>query len=184
MARERISLCATGLAMLLACTRTSAAQTVLDPKTGLTVTPPPSYQATNSPARGRYSAVIDVKRSGERDTGCKVAFQPMPQNFTQAQMNQMVDAPERRAVIENTLGMLYQVLSVETFEHAGVRGSAATASFKQLPGLPSQSAEMINLFYLLETPAGRTLTVCLSDKNTFEQRKPEFEAVMRSLKLP
>jgi hypothetical protein len=183
MAGERTLLSLAGAAMLLACTG-AAAQTALDPKTGLSVTPPPGYQASNSPARGRYSAVIDVKRSGERDTGCKVAFQPMRQDLTQAQMNQMVDAPERRAVIENSLGMLYRVQSVETFEHAGVKGSAATASFKQLPGLPAQSAEMISLFYLLETPAGRTTTVCLSHQSKFAERKPEFEAVMRSLKLP
>ena len=181
---ERILLSIACFVTLLACPGGSGAQTVVDQKSGLSVTPPPGYHATAAAARGRYNAIIDVKRSGDRDTGCKVAFQSMRQNFTQAQMNQMVDAPERKAVIENALGMLYQVLSVETFEHAGVKGSAATASFKPLPGVPAQAGEMISLFYLLETPAGRTTTVCLSDKKSLDQRKSEFEAVVRSLQLP
>ena len=56
------------------------AQSVSDPQTGLSVTPPLGYEAKPGPSRGRNTAVIDVKRAGDRDAGCKIAFQPATQN--------------------------------------------------------------------------------------------------------
>ena len=47
---------------------------------------------------------------------------------------------------------VYEVRDVEQIEHDGVRGSAATATFKPIPELPSRASEMMNVFYLLETP--------------------------------
>jgi hypothetical protein len=156
------------------------------PETGLAVTAPPGYQAKAAPARGRYTAIIDVKRANERDTGCKIAFSPSPQNrrLTQTEINTLVDTPERRAVIEGTLGTLYQITAVDQFEQGGVRGSVATATFKALPGIPARASEMINLFYLLETPKGRTTIVCLSEQQTFSARKSEFDSLARSVTLP
>lgn len=164
----------------------AAAQSVSDPQTGLSVTPPPGYEAKPGPSRGRNTAVIDVKRAGDRDTGCKVAYQPAAENqgFTQAQINELVGTPQRRTVIESTLGVLYHLVDVEQIEHDGVRGSAAIATFKPIPGLPSRASEMMNVFYLLETPVGRTTVICISDKQDFADRRSEFEGVLRSVKLP
>ena len=162
------------------------AQSVADSQTGLSVTPPLGYEAHPGPSRGRNTAVIDVKRTRDRDTGCKIAFQPAAQNrgLTQAQINELVGTPERRTVIESTLGVLYQVIDVEQIEHDGVRGSAATATFKPIPGLPSRASEMMNLFYLLETPVGRTTVICVSDKQDFADWRSEFDGVLRGVKLP
>jgi hypothetical protein len=87
------------------------AQTVSDSQTGLAVTPPLGYTARAAPPSGRYTAVIEVKRDRDRDTGCKVAFHPIAQNsgLNQAQINARVGTSERRAIIESTLGTLYQV---------------------------------------------------------------------------
>jgi hypothetical protein len=161
----------------------AAAQTVSDPQTGLAVKPPASYSAKTAPGRGRYTAVIEVKRDSDRDTGCKVAFHPIAQNsgLNQAQINALVDTPERRAVIESSLGTLYQVTGIEQVQHAGVRGSVATATLKPLPGLPARAGDMISVFYLLETPTGRTTVVCVSDKQTIMQRRNEFDAVLRGV---
>ena len=162
------------------------AQSVSDPQTGLSVTPPFGYEAKPGPSRGRNTAVIDVKRSGDRDTGCKIAFQPVAQNhgFTQAQINELAGTPQRRTVIESTLGILYEVRDVEQIEHDGVRGSAATATFKPIPGLPSRASEMMNVFYLLETPVGRTTVICISNEQDFAGRRSEFDNVVRGVTLP
>jgi hypothetical protein len=102
-----------------------------------------------------HQAYISGRRrdSGVRaaDTGCRVAFQPNAQDRSlgQAQINELVDTPERRAVIESTLGSLYQVAAIDEIEHAGVRGSVATATLKPLPGMPARAGDMINVFYLL-----------------------------------
>ena len=162
------------------------AQSVSDPQTGLSVTPPLGYEAKPGPSRGRNTAVIDVKRRDDRDTGCKIAFQPVAQNqgFSQAQINELAGTPQRLTVVESTLGLLYEVREVEQIEHDGVRGSAATATFKPIPGLPSRASEMMNVFYLLETPVGRTTVICISDKQDFAGRRGEFNNVLRGVTLP
>ena len=162
------------------------AQSVSDPQTGLSVTPPFGYEAKPGPSRGRNTAVIDVMRSGDRDTGYKIAFQPVAQNhgFTQAQINELAGTPQRRTVIESTLGILYEVRDVEQIEHDGVRGSAATATFKPIPGLPSRASEMMNVFYLLETPVGRTTVICISNEQDFAGQRSEFDNVVRGVTLP
>jgi hypothetical protein len=185
MGKLDISFFTASVTVVLSC-GSAMAQNVSDPQTGLAVTPPPGYEAKAASARGRYTAVIEVKRTQDRDTGCKIAFQPARQNrgLSQAQINKLVDMPERRRVIESSLGAIYQVDAVDQFDHDGVRGSAATATLKPTPGLPARATEMINLFYLMETPEGRTTVVCVSDKQSFGVRRSEFNGVVRSIKLP
>jgi hypothetical protein len=172
--------------LLLLSSAFAAAQSVSDLQTGLAVTPPAGYTAKSAPSRGRNTAVIDVKRNNDRDTGCRVAFQPNAQDrsLSQAEINELVGTPERRAVIESTLGSLYQVAAVDQVEHAGVRGSVATATLKPLPGMPARASDMISVFYLLETPTGRTIIVCVSEKQASIQRRNEFDAVLRGVTLP
>jgi hypothetical protein len=164
----------------------AAAQTVSDSQTGLAVTPPPGYTAKAAPSRGRYTAVIEVKSDRDRDTGCRVAFHPIAQNsgLNQAQINVLAGTTERRAVIESTLGSLYQVTDIDQVEHAGVRGSVATATLKPLSGIPARASDMISVFYLLETPPGRTMIVCVSEKQALIQRRNEFDALLAGVTLP
>jgi hypothetical protein len=78
----------------------------------------------------------------------------------------------------------YNVSDIQSFEHAGIRGAAATATLKPLPGAPARAADLQTLFVLLETPSGRTNVVCLTEKQNFATRKAEFEAVARGLTVP
>ena len=115
-----------------------------------------------------------------------MAFQPAPQNsrLSQAEINVTTAKPEWRDLVRSSLGALYNVSEIEPFEHAGIRGAAATATLKPLPGAPALAADMQTLFILLETPRDRTNVVCVAKRQTFDARKPEFEAVARGLTVP
>ncbi len=67
-----------------------------DPAVGLAVDPPTGYTARAIKATGRYTAAFEVKSASDRDTGCKVAFQPAPQNgrLSQAEINTATARPE------------------------------------------------------------------------------------------
>ena len=175
-----------GIAIAIAKSSASA-ESVYDQRTGLGVTAPPEYSVKASPPRGRYTAVIDLKRQGARDTGCKVGFQPAAPaqaRLTQAEINELVSGPERRAVLQSVFGLLYEIVGLEPLEHGGVQGSAAIATLKPLPTMPARATEMMNMFYLLETPAGRTTLVCLSERKDFAAHKLEFERILKSVVLP
>jgi hypothetical protein len=43
---------------------------------------------------------------------------------------------------------------------------------------------MVNIFYLLETPVGRTLVICVSSDEVAPARKHEFDAVVRGVTVP
>jgi len=52
--------------VIIFCTEVLA-QTVSDERTGLSVTAPPGFSAVAGDPRGRYAAVVDAKRIGERE---------------------------------------------------------------------------------------------------------------------
>ena len=164
----------------------ATAQTVSDSQTGLAVTPPPYYAARSAPSHRGSTALIEVKRKDDRDTGCNVAFHPGAHDSSlhEARTNDLVGTAERRAEIESRFGSLYEVGTVEEIEHAGVRGAVATATLKPLPELPSRASELISVFYFLETPSGRTTIVCVSEKQALTQRRTEFDAVLGGVTLP
>jgi hypothetical protein len=161
-------------------------QTASDANTGLAVSPPPGYSAKVAPARGRYTALIDVKRSDERDTGCKVGFQPVSnkEKPSQDEINRLADTADRKVTIQNALGGFYNIERVDRIDHQGIRGSIAMGRFKELPGIPADAARMVNVFYLLETPAGRTTIICLAQDKVIDARKREFDLVVRGVTVP
>ena len=89
-----------------------------DPAVGLAVDPPTGYTARAIQSTGRYTAAFEVKNSSDRDTGCKVAFQPAPQNsrLSQAEINVTTAKPEWRDLVRSSLGALYNVSEIEPFE--------------------------------------------------------------------
>jgi hypothetical protein len=115
MAARRFKLIGALAVSAIATPTIALGQKVSDARTGLAVLPPPGYSAVLAPARGRYTALIDVKLGGDRDTGCKVGFQPAArnQNLSQAEINRMVDLPNRRDTIEATLGTFYNIERIE-----------------------------------------------------------------------
>jgi len=162
------------------------AQTVTDSASGLSVTPPPGYTAEISPPRPRYVVDILVRRPQDRpNVGCRVGFQSAPQNnsLTQAQINEQAAKPEWRSLIRATLELIYDVTSIESFEHNGIKGAVVIALIKPRDGLPPEAADVRNFLTMLETPKGRTNVVCIDFKDAFEARRTEFEQVVRGVTM-
>ena len=157
-----------------------------DAASGLMVAPPAGYTTQQGPEHARYGVTVNVKKTEDKDTGCRVGFQPAPQNasLSQDEINKMAVTPEREAVIRQTLSMLYDVKTFAAFEHDGVRGVMVLGEFKASPNIPPRAAELQNILYLFETPKGRTNVVCVVEKTSYEQRRGEFEALARGVTVP
>lgn len=163
----------------------AAAEPVRDEATGLSLQPPTGYEAKKTEGDPRYAVVYAVQKSGEDDTGCKVAFQAAPQNaeLTQADINAFTQKKEWTDLIKATLALRYDVASVEPFEQGGLAGAAVVADFKPAEGAP-QAAQVRSYLVLVDTPKGRTTVVCVGEKANFDARKPEFEAIARAVSPP
>jgi hypothetical protein len=162
-----------------------AAEPVRDDASGLEIRPPEGYEAKKTAGDPRYAVVYAVQKGEEADTGCKVAFQPAPQNATlkQEEINAFSQKKEWTDLIKATLALRYDVASVDPFEQAGVAGAAVVADFKPMEG-DERASQVRSYLVLLDTPKGRTTVICVSDKDQFDTRRPEFEAVARAVAPP
>ncbi|MGX9964413.1 hypothetical protein ACVFYP_13870 [Roseomonas sp. F4] len=162
------------------------AQPMQDPTTGLSVTPPPDYQASSAPARAPYAAIFRVRRPADRDTGCQVAFAEAPQNagLSQAQLNETMQAPEWRETVIRTMSALYDIQHQETYRQGDVVGLLMEGMIRPRDGIPARAQEIRTLFTILETPRGRTTTVCVGEVDGFAERRPEFLAVAKGTEPP
>ncbi|MBO1074422.1 hypothetical protein [Roseomonas marmotae] len=174
-----------GLAAWLLATAAQAAP-LRDPGTGLTVNPPPGYVATAKPPDQRHAATISIKRSGDSDEGCEVGFLPAAGNarFSQEQINTLVGTPAWRDAIVARLAPVYEVTDTALVEVNGIRGMVLLGDFKPRRDLPPRARQMRNFFAVLETPRGHTNIVCVAEKDSFRQRQPEFEGVVRGTTAP
>ncbi|WP_159997840.1 hypothetical protein [Roseomonas sp. 18066] len=177
-------------APLLTCTLlagTALAAPLRDAASGLTVNPPPGYEASVMPPTGPQTARFQIRRGDDRDTGCQTAFTPAPQNaqLSQAQINQLALSPGWQEIARKTLtSTIYDILSAERFDLDGLTGLQMIADFKADPRLPPRSRELRSYFVILETPKGRTSTVCVGEKASFATRQAEFVAVARGASPP
>jgi hypothetical protein len=104
-----------------------AAEPVAEPTSGLAATPPPGYDGRLLAPSGRYAAMILVQKQHVRDAGCWIGFQPLAQNVvpqTQEALNKRAASAEWADRIRASLAERKKVLSLDPFEHAGVRGAA------------------------------------------------------------
>ncbi|MFC7609634.1 hypothetical protein [Teichococcus aestuarii] len=111
---------------------------------------------------------------------------PAPQNesLRQEDLNRLARAPGWQRVLMATLQPLYNVISVEAFAHSGLEGVLLVADLRPRPDLPQRGQELRTLFAIVETPRGRTTTVCTEEKTRFATRRSEFEAVARGVVPP
>jgi hypothetical protein len=165
------------------------AQPVRDEATGLTVQPPAGYEARKAEGDPRYAAVYAVQKAGELDTGCKIAFQSTQQSgpgaeapLSQDDINAFTQKKEWIELIRATLALRYDVATVEAFSNGGLSGASVVADFKPIEG--EKPDDVRSYLVVLDTPKGRTTIVCIGDKAGFDKRKPEFEAIARSVSPP
>lgn len=179
----------TGLALMAG--GALAAEPVRDEATGLSLSPPQGYSARKAEGDPRYAAVYAVQKEGEDDTGCKIAFQPtqapVPGSgetaLTQDDINAFTRKKEWGDLIRATLALRYDVATVEPFENQGVSGAAVVADFKPVEG-EAKPPEVRSYLVVIDTPKGRTTIVCVGEKAGFDGRRPEFEAIARSVSPP
>ncbi|ONG55529.1 hypothetical protein BKE38_09055 [Pseudoroseomonas deserti] len=175
---------------LLAATLLSAAAMAAplsDMASGLSVNPPAGYIASVLPPTAPQTARFQLKRAEDRDTGCQVAFTPAPQNaqLSQPQINQMLATPAWQEIARKTLSStIYEVISSERFDQGDLTGFVMVADFKVDPRLPPRSRDIRSFFVIIETPKGRTSTVCVGEKASFGARQAEFAAVARGATPP
>lgn len=164
----------------------AAAEAVRDDSTGLSIDPPEGYEVRTLPSTDQYAAIFEVKKPGDKDTGCRVAFQNAPTNasLSQEQINDQTSKEEWGKMVRSNLEKSYEVQDLNTFEHTGVKGAAIVGDIKPRAELPPRAQEVRTLLVILETPKGRTSTVCVGEKDDFANRRPEFEQVARATTLP
>jgi hypothetical protein len=184
--RRQVAAIVAGALTILIASAPAIAEPLSDPATGLAVTPPPGYDAKIATDVGRYTVAFNVKKPDDKDTGCLIGFLHIPQkaHFTQAEINAYAAKPDWANEIRTLFSRLYDIISLDPFEHAGALGSVVVADRKMPPGTPPRAGEIRAWLVVLETPKGRISMACIGDKPSFEARRSEFVAVARGVTLP
>lgn len=161
----------------------SASAAPIADASGLVLDPPAGYQAEALPPSGGNTVRYGMKRAEDTDTGCQAAYMPAPQNasLSQQQINEMMVTSEWRTVGRTILGVIYDVQDGGTFESDGITGMSFVADIRQRDGIPPRAQDVRTLLVMRETPKGRTTVVCVGEKASFEQRRAEFDDVVRSV---
>jgi hypothetical protein len=153
---------------------------------GFAIAPPSGYVARAAAPSSASRFVIDLTKPDESGTGCEVSFEALPgfERFTQDALNRQTDRPGWEEFYREGLGAFYDVRSVETFEHAGVRGAVVFGISMKKPAIRGWIADRPTLIFMLYTPKGLGKVACSAEAAAFEAHRAEFEAVARSLALP
>src|SRR6266545_355021 len=130
--RDRVIVRIVGTLAVLIASAPAIAEPLSDPETGLAVTPPPGYDAKIATDVGRYTAAFNVRKPDDKDTGCLIGFLHIPQkaHFTQAEINAYAAKPDWANEIRTLFSRLYDIISLDPFEHAGALGSVVVADRK------------------------------------------------------
>jgi hypothetical protein len=183
--RRTIRMCLdVGLALVLIAP--VSAEPLRDESTGLAIDPPDGYIARTIAPTPTFVVRFEVKKPSDRDTGCQVAFTPLPQNaeLKQGEINDVIEGQRWLDLARATLTTLYEISATDRFSVDGIGGVAMVGDFKSRPGLPARAHDVRTLFMLVETPKGRTTTICVGEKQDFDARRTEFERVARSASPP
>lgn|GEM_PF-1547477 len=176
--------------LALALAGPAAAQAVSDAASGLGLTAPPGYGASRLPPRGNNAVAYGVRRIEDRDTGCQVAFARAPGNapFSQAELNEAARGEPWRSAARRTVSAAFELDRAEGFAHAGMQGLLMEGRPRQRDGMGEAARERAGqlrvFFVILETPLGRTSTVCIAEAVDFPVRQAEFLALVRATRPP
>jgi len=185
MLKRSIHMCL-GVCLALSLIARATAEPLRDEGTGLAIDPPEGYIARPIAPTPTFVVRFEVKKPSDRDTGCQVAFTPLPQNaeLKQSDINDIVEGQRWLDLARATLTTLYDISATDRFNVNGIGGVAMVGDLKSRPGLPARSQDVRTLFMLVETPKGRTTTICVGEKLGFAERRAEFEKIARAVSAP
>jgi hypothetical protein len=176
------------LSALVFATSPLSAQTIIDPKFGLSVTPPTGYVAalwTPMPSR---NVIIVVQRKEIENAGCIVEFlnSDTTGSDTQDDVNARSDNIETIERLRAEFSARYTIHSIGPIEHAGVRGAAIVGDrrFSDPMSASSIQKNVREWYVILDTIKGRTTVNCETYRYDFNSRLPDFDAVVRSIAFP
>ena len=95
--------------LALALIAPAAAEPLRDESTGLAIDPPEGYIARTIAPTPTFVVRFEVKKPSDRDTGCQVAFTPLPQNaeLKQSEINDILEGQRwidlARATVDHQL---------------------------------------------------------------------------------
>jgi len=153
---------------------------------GFAVAPPAGYVAQPGAPASPSRLAISLTKPAEPGTGCELSFEALPgfEQFTQDALNRQTDRPGWEQFYREGLGEYYEVRSVDRFDHAGVRGAIVFGISRSRPAVADWKAELPTLIFLFYTPKGLSKAACFAEKDAFEARRSEFEAIARGMTLP
>ena len=174
------------LLMATALSLPAAAQRVTEPGSGLSVDPPAGYAAALAEARPPNAAAISLRRPEDTDTGCQIVFRPQRENaaFSQSVINQAVLGLTWGEEAARNLSAVYDIQQQDSFRHAGVEVIVLEGMVRMVPGVPERGREIRTIFFIFETPRGRTSVICVGEVGDFAVRRAEFVSVARAIDPP
>ncbi|KAA2214933.1 hypothetical protein [Teichococcus oryzae] len=154
------------------------------PEAELRVDPPSPYRTTRMEPTPPQTARIAVARPGAPMPDCQVAFVPAPpadQKVGQPALNALARSPAWQKLERARIATAYDVQQESIVEQDGVAGLRLAGTLRPRPSLEGGSRAA---FTILETPRGRTTTVCAAPAEEFARRQAEFDAVARGVTPP
>ena len=157
-----------------------------DAQTGISLDPPPGYQVSRKKWLIIPTRDLLVERLSKRDAECTISFEERARvGLTVQELNRRLAGPEYKEALRESLGRLFNVTSLETEEVSGLIGSIVVLEVnawltRLLPLIPKE----ILMMGIIVSPKGIATVTCAAAKGTFEDRKGEFEAIIRSVVAP
>jgi hypothetical protein len=157
-----------------------AAQSYVDPATGLALDPPRPFAARAGQPRRQFDVTIDVASPSDKGH-CTVGFKTDSQkaSLSKADINALMAKPEWLNVYKSLFGQTGTVTDVMTFDHQGYTAIEMTITPKVGP-----AAGTVMSLSIIETPKGRTSFICITDRDSIVAVLPKFRAVRATIRAP
>jgi hypothetical protein len=164
----------------------AAAEPWSDAESGLRITPPSDYAVSPMSISPPFTVRVAVRQPVERDTGCQVTFEPLPQNarLSQAEINRITSEPDWRERARWSIAGFSDVSEEQRYSQSGIVGLSLVAEIKPAFAAPERAKSLRNFMAILETPKGRTTTVCTAEKEKFDSRRGAFLEVVHGVEPP
>jgi hypothetical protein len=173
-------------AWLLTSLGLAAAEPWSDAGSGLRVNPPPGYAVHPMSPTPPFAVRVAVTQPDDRDTGCQVTFEALPENaiLSQAQINQIASKPDWRERARRSVAAFSYVMDVQPYYQSGITGLTLVADMKATLEAPDWDKASRHFMAILETPKGRTTIACTAEKENFDSRRAKFLDVVRGVEPP